>query len=292
MDNQNLETITIEPGINENTVIPGYAGPVKVSRVILNALKILGEKNLVILWSSFILLILWGLKGNPAAIFPEAWRMALFPYLAWRDQLISYVMGFILVVAVPVGIIKFYFKEPLSNYGLTWPKDKLKPGLIALLVLIIGALPLFYVGTSNSEIQNEYPCFGKYESGHPLEGQFKIRTWGEFIIYELVYFLFFISIEFMFRGYLLLGFYRNEERGVGDRPGISQDIDFWGYAIIIQMLVYTSWHLAKPTIEYTGAFFWGAVVTVTALILRSVWPIIIAHWVLNAFMDTVLWLKH
>ncbi|UCH95461.1 MAG: CPBP family intramembrane metalloprotease [Candidatus Aminicenantes bacterium] len=259
----------------------------KVFHIILNTLKKLKDKAAIILWSSFILLTFWGLEGNAKLVFPEKWREALFPDLAWRDQLVSFVVGFILIVVIPCCIIKFYFKESLSKYGLGWSKDKTKPGLVALAVLFVVALPLFLLGTGDADMQKVYPLFGK-----DVNGNFKITTWGGFIVYELVYFLFFINIEFIFRGYLLFGLYgiRDKETG-GTVPGTPGPLVFGVYAVLIQMLAYTMWHIPKPTPEYIGALFWGVIVAAIALKIRSIWPIIIVHWALNVILDTVLWLR-
>lgn len=254
-----------------------------IFQIIKNTVRKLKDKTAIILWSSFILLTLWGLKGDAKLIFPEKWRMALFPDLAWRDQLVSFLTGFILLVVIPCLIIKFRFKERLADYGLGWSKDKIKLGMVALLVLLILCIPLFYFGTFDKEQQAEYPLFGDAIAK---------GDWSQFIVYELVYFLFFIVIEFIFRGYLLFGLYGIKDiqaaKGV---KGIKGPLVFGVYAILIQMLAYTMWHIAKPTPEYLGALVWGVVVAAIAIRIRSIWPIIIVHWILNVFMDTVLWLR-
>jgi len=254
-----------------------------IFQIIKNAVVKLKDKTAIILWSSFILLTLWGLKGNAEMVFPQKWRVALFPDLAWRDQFVSFITGFILLVIIPCCIIKFYFKERLSDYGLGWSKDKIKLGLVAGCVLLVICIPLFYMGTFDEAQQAEYPMFGDAIAK---------GAWGEFIIYQLVYFMFFIVIEFIFRGYLLFGLYGIKDiqaaKGV---KGIKGPLVFGVYAILIQMLAYTMWHIAKPVPEYMGALVWGVVVAAIAIKIRSIWPIIIVHWLLNVFMDTVLWLR-
>lgn len=262
-----------------------------VFHIIINTVKKLKDKTAIILWSSFVLLTLWGLKGDASVIFPKKWREALFPGIAWRDQLVSYLIGFILIVVIPCCIIKFYFKEKLSAYGLGWSKDKIKLGIVSLIVLLVISLPIFYLGTNDAQMKAEYPMFGKYQEG-PLQGQWKIQGWGEFIIYQLVYFLFFVNIEFIFRGYLLFGLYSVRDQETDNlAPGHPGPLVFGVYAILIQMLAYTMWHISKPPPEFFGALIWGVVVAAIALRVRSIWPIIIVHWALNVFLDTILWLK-
>ncbi len=309
--------------------------------IVVGTLKKLKDKTAVILWSSIVLLVLWGMKGNADMIFPKKWREALFPDLVWRDQLVSFITGFILLVVIPCCIVKFFFKEKLSDYGLGWPKDRIKLGIIGCFVLMVVCVPIFYSGTGNAEMQAEYPMFGKFE-----DGSWRITTWGGFIVYELVYFIFFINIEFIFRGYLLFGLFSRRAApgeagtdaeaspappasgpvGFGDMFGYlghlfrkkgdkeisgknrlikdrlqgvygllgrfdTKRVKFGVYAILFQMLAYTMWHLAKPTPEYMGTLGWGVAVAAIALACRSIWPVIIVHWALNVFIDTVLWLR-
>lgn len=279
-----MNDLNIEEKIEEIT----YTDPdaLTIYNIIKNTiLKLVKLKNkaTVILLSSVILLALWGPKGYPDVIFPESWRLALFPNIAWRDQLASFITGFILLVVIPCCIIKFWFKERLSDYGLGWSNNKIKLGLVALAVLFIVFIPFFYIGTSYAEMQAEYPMFGNTIAK---------GAWGEFVAYELVYFLFFITIEFIFRGYLLFGLYGIKDiKALEGVKGIKGPLVFGLYAILIQMLPYIAWHLPKPSVEYLGALVWGIVVAAIALKTRSIWPIIIVHWMLNVFIDTVLWLR-
>lgn len=253
-----------------------------IFQIIKTTIIQLKDKTAIILWSSFLLLTLWGFKGDARAIFPKEWIDRLFPNLVWRDQLVSFILGFILLVVIPCCIIKFRFKEKLSGYGLGWPKDRIKLGLFAMLVMTLISLPLFYLGTRNPEMRMEYPLFQTETA--------TITTWGGFIIYELVYFIFFICIEFIFRGYLLFGLYGVKDiqaaKGV---HGIRGPLVFGIYAILIQMLAYTMWHITKPIPEYLGALVWGVAVAAVALKIKSIWPIIIVHWALNVFVDVLLW---
>ena len=76
-----------------------------------------------------------------------------------------------------------------------------------------------------------------------------------------------------------------------DVKGIKGPLVFGLYAILIQMLSYTMWHISNPTPELIGTIFWGIGVGAVALRVKSVWPIIISHWLLNVIMDTALWLR-
>ena len=55
------------------------------------------------------------------------------------------------------------------------------------------------------------------------------------------------------------------------------------------MLAYTTWHYGKPDPELLGTVFWGVGVAAIALRIRSLWPIILAHWLYNILLDLILW---
>ncbi|MCP5050884.1 MAG: CPBP family intramembrane metalloprotease [bacterium] len=254
-----------------------------IYQIIKNTVIKLKDKTSVILWSSFVLLLLWGPSGNMELIETE-WREAILPLqdFPWRDQLISFVCGFILLVVIPCCIIKFYFKESLSDYGLGWTNSRVKLGRLALIVTLLVCLPIFYFGTFHPDMGKEYPLFRD-----------AVTTWGGFIVYQLVYFIFFINIEFIFRGYLLFGlfgFKSKPKEKESEAAKKSREGRYFGiYAILIQMLAYTMWHLSKPMPEYIGTIFWGVAVGAIALKIRSIWPIIIVHWLLNVWVDLLLW---
>ena len=61
------------------------------------------------------------------------------------------------------------------------------------------------------------------------------------------------------------------------------------YAILIQMLAYVAWHHGKPVPELVGTFVWGICAAAIALRIRSIWPIILSHWLYNILLDVLIW---
>jgi membrane protease YdiL (CAAX protease family) len=55
------------------------------------------------------------------------------------------------------------------------------------------------------------------------------------------------------------------------------------------MLSYTAWHLGKPVPELWGTLVWGILAGTVVLATRTVWPVIIVHWLLNVFMDLAIY---
>jgi membrane protease YdiL (CAAX protease family) len=110
----------------------------------------------------------------------------------------------------------------------------------------------------------------------------------EFILYELTYIPFFIAIEFIFRGYLLFGLAGIKKEEVKENNNLPGIFYFNRYALLIPMLSYTAWHLGKPVPELWGTLVWGLAAGAAIYAIRSIWPIVLAHWLLNVFMDASL----
>lgn len=266
---------------------PDYVTVLKV--VVFSVRRFFVERPGIIIGSTFVLIILWGTHGKLEVlklIWPD-WRgpgvdvgnrPQLLPGIPWDHELISFWMGAFLLVVIPILIIKFRFKQPLADYGLGLPP----PGrrLLAwwtFLTVTLVTLPFFWWGARDASMQEIYPFY------RPFSGV------GQFLLYELTYLPFFIAIEFIFRGYLLFGLagVRDDEiEGGGDGlPGVFY---FYRYALLIQMLSYTAWHLGKPLPETWGTLVWGLTAGATAYAVRSIWPIVISHWLLNVFLDALI----
>jgi hypothetical protein len=248
------------------------------------------ERPAHIIGSAFILIMLWGYHGKLNLIkilFPD-WigpgsnpesRIAIVPGLPWDQELISFWVGAILLVVIPCIIIRLGFKQPLKAYGLGLPpKGRRMLAVTTFFTLTLLSLPFFWFGASDPVMQSTYPLYrGVFANG-----------W-QFILYELTYLPFFIAIEFIFRGYLLFGLYgvRDEEvkGGGGGHPG---EFYFERYALLIQMLAYTAWHLGKPSAELWGTLAWGLPAGAMAYTCRSLWPVILSHWLLNVFLDGMI----
>lgn len=268
----------------------GEFSTVDILIIIWTTIKRLRDKASIILWSSFILLSFWGFHGDMAiltSLFGEGWTEKITFHLPWGEQLVSFIAGFLLMVAIPCLIIKFIFKENIKDYGLGLPeKEQKQKATVAFFSLLGIALPLVFLASFDKGMQQEYPLFTQRVDGHVT---WTITHWWEFVIYEFIYLLFFITIEFSFRGYLLFGLDSIRiTHEIGNRQQVS--IQRFGiYSILIQMLAYTTWHYGKPVPEMIGTIIWGVCVAAVALRIKSIWPIIISHWLFNVFLDLLLW---
>jgi len=239
-----------------------------VFKIIKDTWDHLMTKPGIILISAFLLIMIWGPKGIP--IFHEwfaEWIGTDPVQAAYRTQLLSYASGLLLGVVIPFLIIKFRFRESLSNYGLGLGNIRL--GLVSMAIIIVVCLVPFYFGAKDESMMAEYPMLYQGLSTEQIKANF---TWGSFLAYQLIYASFFFVIEFTFRGYLLFGL--REKFGL--------------YAVLTQMLSYTAWHLPKPVPELLGTPVWGFAVAAVSLRCGSMWYAFLAHWLLNVYLDIMI----
>lgn len=267
------------------------------------------ERAAAIFGSAFVLIMLWGTHGKLEllrGIWPD-WRgpgvdvgsrPVLIPGVPWDHEMISFLVGAFLLVVIPIVLIRFVYKQPLSAYGLGLPPaNRRRFAWLSFAALTLVALPTFWLGARDPSIQATYPLYRPFAS------------FGDFLAYELIYFPFFIAIEFIFRGYLLFGLagVKDDEvqvqgaqgvstvrlrdvvaRKVGGDRGLPGAFYFDRYALLIQMLSYTAWHLGKPLPELWGTLIWGLAAGAVAYTARSIWPVTVSHWLLNVFMDGLI----
>ncbi|KPK97847.1 MAG: hypothetical protein AMJ90_10215 [candidate division Zixibacteria bacterium SM23_73_2] len=225
----------------ERLIEEGQFTAVDILLIIWTTVKKLKDKASIILWSSFILLLFWGFHGNMSiltSLFGGGWTQKITFNLPWGKQLVSFIVGFLLVVVIPCFIIKFRFKSRIGDFGLGLPKrDQRRKARVAFSTLL-GITSIFvFIASFDKGMQQEYPLFAQRVDGDVI---WTITRWWEFIIYEILYLLFFITIEFAFRGYLLFGL--NSIRTVHESENKKQiSIQRFGiYSILIQMLAYTT----------------------------------------------------
>ena len=263
-----------------------------VLKMVWNAVRTFPmERTGQIVGSAFFLLMLWGYHGNLDLLkfILPGWagpgvdigsRPQIIPGVLWDNELISFWGGAFLVVVIPILLIKFVFKQKLADYGLGLPpKGRRKLALMTFLTLTVICIPAFLFATSDAGMRATYPFYRPF------------LTTGAFILYELTYLPFFIAIEFIFRGYLLFGLagIRDREiRVLRTEAGVPGAFYFGKYALLIQMLSYTAWHLGKPLPELWGTLFWGLAAGVLAYTARSIWPVVASHWLLNVLFDAVV----
>ncbi len=180
---------------------------------------------------------------------------------------LAYWVGVILLFyfILPILLIKFVFKQKLGDYALQFGKFY-KDYKIYLVMLVI-MLPLLFIFSGTEGFLSRYP-FYIMSKGENL--------WPNFWIWQMLYFLQFVALEFFFRGFVL--------HGLKKRFGI--------YAIFIMMIPYCMIHFDKAFMETIAAIIAGFVLGVLSLKSNSIILGILIHYSIAITMDlAALWQK-
>ena len=168
--------------------------------------------------------------------------------------------AFFLMGVFPMLIVKFVFREKLSDYGVGWGVRKRTIRSFFMLAPI-----LFAVGWA-SGLGDAGRAFYTVYPYNPAAGV----SWSALILHTISYFcLYYFAWEFMFRGFLL--------RGLAPTVGFST-------AVWIQVVISTALHYGHPASEtfgcIAGGLFWGFL----ALRTRSIF----AGWGQHALLGIAL----
>ena len=207
------------------------------------------------------------LKGDYFIFFLESIQSNypdLAAYLFSEENFrLSYLMYWalgqtLLYVVIPVIQILFFFRQPLSDYGL-------KIGGFAslwwlYLAMLSVMVPIVLMVSQTESFQSTYPFY---------RGALNESMWPRFWSWESAYFLQFIGLEFFFRGYLLHGVKRR----------------FGAYAIFVMMVPYCMIHFGKPMPETLGAIVAGLALGYLALKSKSWVHGALLHWSIGITMD-------
>ncbi len=138
-------------------------------------------------------------------------------------------------------------------YGFTTKNFNTKPYFVMLLIMV----PLIAAASTQADFLTTYPRVQKM-----LSLNIEISDhWKHFAIYEFLYGLDFFTIEFFFRGFMILAFVGI----VGPR------------AIIPMAYIYFVIHWNKPMGELISSFFGGSLLGIVAYYSKSIVGGIIVH---------------
>lgn len=166
---------------------------------------------------------------------------------------------------LPVLVIKLFFKENLSDYGLKW-KGAFKDYWIYLVMLGV-MIPLVSFFSTTASFQEKYP-FYDLSAGEKL--------FPNFWIWEALYFLQFFALEFFFRGFMV--------HGLKYRFGV--------YSVLVMTIPYCMIHFGKPLPETIAAIIAGLVLGILSLKTRSILLGVVIHYSVGLMMDlAALWQK-
>jgi len=178
----------------------------------------------------------------------------------------------LLLVVIPLLLLyQFLEKDDHKNwYGLSWKKFDPKPYLF-----LLGISAIFLtIGSFTADIQNFYP---KYN--HSGASIFMRHTgtpeWAVASIFELCYGSNFISVELVFRGFMIFAF--------------SRTLGSW--AVLPMVASYAFLHFGKPMGETISSIFGGYVLGIISYNSRNVWGGIFIHLGVAWLMELLGWLQ-
>ena len=170
----------------------------------------------------------------------------------------------VFVVLIPVYII-WYLKDRRSQpfYGTRKPGN-LKPYILMLLIMI----PLIALASTQDDFLAMYPK-AKFLTQLDLPS----KKW-HYLIYELCYGFDFISIEFFFRGFLILSLMK-----ICDK-----------HCIIPVACFYCTIHFGKPMGEAISSFWGGMLLGIVSFNTGSVWGGLMVHLGIAWLMEIGGWI--
>ena len=177
--------------------------------------------------------------------FPVIW-----PYLYRRFSCL------ILYILIPSLFIHFVFHERIRDHGFRL-KGILRYKWIYIIMLLV-VLPLVGIASRSPDFIRKYPLY-------PGAG----NSWAEFLMWEFAYGIYFVALEFLFRGFMLF----TMARYLGS------------YAIFVMVIPYVMIHFSKPVAETIGSIIAGTALGTLALRSRSIFGGALIHIAIAWSMD-------
>jgi hypothetical protein len=185
----------------------------------------------------------------------------------WLYKVVVNAISFV-TIFIPI-LIFYYTREKNINhrYGLNSQNFDARPYFLMLLIM----LPLIIAASYNPAFIRQYPMY-KTSSAHIFLGVPEFVTAG---IYELAYGLDFVTVEYLFRGFMVLAMAK-----------------FLGRSAVLTMaVVYCVLHFGKPAGEAFSSIFGGYILGVVAYETKSVWGGVIVHMGIAWMMELVAFIR-
>lgn len=168
----------------------------------------------------------------------------------------------LIIMLILLTFIRRFINPDNSFYGLVPKKINWKPYFLMLLIMV----PLIAAASTQHDFLAAYP---KMKEVLPLPENAK-PGWLYKLLFELSYGSDFISIEFFFRGFLVIGFMK----------WIGKD------AILPMACFYCTIHFGKPLGECISSYFGGLLLGIVAYHTRSIYGGLMVHlgiaWLMEA----------
>jgi membrane protease YdiL (CAAX protease family) len=168
---------------------------------------------------------------------------------------VAWALSSILLLGLfPALLIRLVCGHSLSNFGVRAPSNLPRKELLGFGIVIVLAV---YLVHDLEGFQAVYPFFKTTD------------LYPDWVLFEVLYCVQFVALEFFFRGALLHGLVSSMGRA----------------AIWVTTLPYVMVHFQKPWPEALGALVAGVVLAELSLRTRSIWPGTVLHLLAALTMD-------
>lgn len=172
----------------------------------------------------------------------------------------------VFVVLVPVYLVWLIKDKNIQPFYGTRALTNAKPYLIMLLIMV----PLIALASTQNDFLRFYPKAKVLQHVAMNTGMGKLK----YLLFELSYGFDFVSIEFFFRGFLVLSL-----------------MNICGLHCIIPVACfYCTIHFGKPMGEAISSFFGGTLLGIIAFNTGSIWGGLMVHLGIAWLMETGGWL--
>jgi hypothetical protein len=182
--------------------------------------------------------------------------------------LLGNVRGFLLIIIPFYFLYRYYRRENENFFGIGSQGFFSKPFFLMLLVM----LPLIGAASFLPDFRETYPIFKTWLAA-PVFG---INTWMMFALFESTYVLDLLSVEWIFRGAMVIGMVAVMGR----------------HAVLPMAVCYTCYHFGKPIGEAVSSFFGAYILGVVALRWKSIKGGFIVHAGVALCMDLFGFVQH
>jgi hypothetical protein len=192
-----------------------------------------------------------------------------FPYeLRFWAFKVSVNMISFLTVFFPIIIFYWLYERNDTNvYGLKPRQFDAKPYFVMLLIM----LPLMIAASKTGSFLRQYPMYRT----SPAHGYLGVGEWMTAGTYEIAYALDFITVEFLFRGFMVIAFITTLGRG----------------AVLSMAVLYCTLHFGKPMGEAISSLLGGYILGVVAYETKSIWGGVIVHIGIAWMMEIIAFVQ-
>lgn len=212
---------------------------------------------------SIIAMVILAFDGSYQGTYDLAKHLVGTSSYVYVGRLLSELRNFFTIL-IPLLIIWWFTRKHYESFfGLTLKNVVVKPYMLLLLLMV----PLIVAAAQTDSFLQTYPTFRSFG----MEEKWDIATGWLAAPYELFYGSAFLSVELLFRGFLVIGLSR-----------------FMGKDAILPMVcVYAFLHFEKPMGEAISSVFGGYLLGIFAYYSRNIWGGVFVHAGIALLMEAV-----